>query len=229
MAQVPPIEEAFDTLVMANANKAAERIMLTRLLQRCSALHAQLLTWCEYLREQVHGSLYRSVPSVAHSPADPLNGRIFPLAFHFPNLSIAQQLLLYWSTLIVLYRTIQDIDKRLRSNKTEDVVVGSESRLTDNASRSDLRSDHNCPSNATISALANKICQSFEYCYRSTNGTLGVQSTIIPRWVAHDFYASHPEYERELAWCDEVDNMTALDSRFDLQVMKFGNCSEFAV
>lgn len=228
MTQVLPILEAFDTLVMASANKAAKCIMLARLLQRCSALHAQLLAWCEHLREQVHGSLYWSASSVAHNPADPLNSRIFPLAFHFPNLSIAQLLLLYWSTLIVLFRTIQDIGTKLRSNEIEDSALGPKSLLKDGASWNDPGFDHNYPSNTTIAALANKICQSFEYCYHSTNGTLGLQSTIFTRWVAQDFYASQPDCHRELAWCEEVDNMTAPDSRFDLQVMKLGNCSEFA-
>jgi hypothetical protein len=229
MTQVPPILEAFDALVMTNANKAAERTFLIRLLQQCTTLHAQLLAWCEDLREQIQGPLYWSVPSVARNPADAINDRIFPLAFHFPTLSIAQLLLLYWSTLIVLYRTTQDIDKRLRSNKTEASFTGSNSRPRRDVRGNDQRSDYNCPSNTTISPLANKICQSFEFCYHSSNGTLGVQSTVFPRWVAHKFYASDPEYGRKFAWCEEIHKMTAPDSRFDLKIMKLGNCAEFAV
>lgn len=88
---------------------------------------------------------------------------------------------------------------------------------------------HGCLSDDDVAALAKKICQSFEYCYKSTNGTLGVQSTIFPRWVATDFYASRNKYKRELEWCEGVENMTAPESRFDVRVAKFGDMAEFQI
>jgi hypothetical protein len=232
MIQIPPILETFDKLAIADLDTAIESIVLTRLFQRCTSLQAQLLTWCEVLREHVPGQLYSSHPSIAHNPADAPGSQTFPLAFHFPTLSIAQLLLLYWSTLIVLYRTMQDISVQLGQPHS----FPSPGKLSSSSSSPDQElcidnnlDNHTCPSTDQITTLAKKICQSFEYCYKSTNGTLGAQSTIFPRWVATEFYASQPDYHRELAWCEQVENMTAPGSRFDVRVAKFGDMGEFRV
>lgn len=214
MIQLPAIMELLD--------KTAERPGLIRLLQSCLSLNEQLLAWNEKLTHQVHGQLYWIVPSVACSPADdPVLGRIFPLAFQFPSLGIAQLLLMYWSMLVLLYRTIQDIQERLEKQVTSDTSVQQSIGQRDR-DRSELSSDYGHPSNEQISLLANNISQSFEYCYRTKSGTHGLQSTIFPRWVAQSFYESQSDRGRELAWCTGLGNMTAPDSRFDIYVMKLG-------
>lgn len=117
-----------------------------------------------------------------------------------------------------------------RNRKPPDV---SNSPYRDSASESDLgfsqHSSHSIPSTVHIASLAGKICQFFEYCYKGTNGTFGIQSTVFPRWVATEFYASDPNYHCEWAWCEEVDNMTAPGSRFDLPVMKFRSLVEYEI
>lgn len=214
MTQLPAIMELLD--------KTAERPGLVQLLESCLSLNEQLLAWNEKLSHQVHGQLYWIVPSVACSPVDdPVLGRIFPLAFQFPNLGIAQLLLMYWSMLVLLYRTIQDIQKRLKKQLTGDTSIQQSSGHQDRY-RSELFSDHSDPSNEQISLLANNISQSFEYCYHTKSGTHGLQSTIFPRWVAQSFYESQPDKGQELAWCSELGNMTAPDSQFHLFVMKLG-------
>jgi hypothetical protein len=228
MFQLPSIIEALDILDI-NSNKRAERHILIRLLQLCSSLSWQLLAWYELLKNQVQGQLYWMVPSVANNPAeDPVLGRVFPLAFQFPSLRIAQLLLLYWSILILVYRTIQDIQKRLKCQ----MITGIETQYSCSLQNRDenkvcsVCSDQNCPSNDQIALLANNIAQSLEYCYRTTNGTHGPQSTIFPLWVARSFYESQSDRGRELAWCSELGNMTAPDSRFDLYLMKLSRDGE---
>ena len=116
MTQLPAIMELLD--------KTAEKPGLIRLLQSCLGLNEQLLAWNEELTRQVNGQLYWIVPSVAHSPADdPVLGRIFPIAFQFPSLGIAQLLLMYWSILVLLYRTIQDLQDRLKKQVTSDTPI----------------------------------------------------------------------------------------------------------
>jgi hypothetical protein len=223
MIQLPSIMEALDRLA-TNTNKTAERLVLIRLLELCSSLDGQLLGWNEKLKTQVQGQLYWTVPSVADNPADnPVVGRIFPLAFQFPSLSIAQLLLLYWSMLILLYRTIQDIQQRLKGQVTSGPAIQHSFDLHAR-DKSQCCSDHSDTSASTdgISLLAKNVCQSFEYCYRSENGTLGLQSTVFPLWVAQNFYESQSDRDRELAWCSGLGNTTAPGSRFDLQVMKMG-------
>jgi hypothetical protein len=216
MIQLPSIMEALDKL---DRNKIAERSILIRLLQLCTSLNEQLFTWGEKLKTEVD-HLYWTVPSVADNPADdPVLGRIFPLAFQFPSLTIAQLLLLYWSALILLYSTIQDIQKMLRRQVASGTATqhGFCLQVRD---RSKICPDLSCPSSDQIALLANNICQSLEYCYHSKNGTFGPQSTIFPLWVARSFYKSQSDRGQELAWCSELGNMTAPDSRFDLYVMK---------
>ena len=63
--------------------------------------------------------LYSSIHPVAQTPADTSGTRIFPRAFQFPSLNIAQILLLYWSALIVLDRTMQDVDYIIAKTQVE--------------------------------------------------------------------------------------------------------------
>ncbi|KIN00042.1 hypothetical protein OIDMADRAFT_181273 [Oidiodendron maius Zn] len=219
MIQLPSIMEALDMLT-TSPNKTTEVPILIRLLHLCSSLNWQLLAWSGKLKTLVHGPLYWTVPSVAVNPADdPVLGRMFPLAFQFPSLIIAWYLLLYWSMLILLYRTIQDIQKRLKSQVTRGITPQHSFDLQDTY-RSELDSDNSCPSDDGIASLANNISQSFEYCYRTEHGTLGYQSTLFALWVVQGFYKSQPNRARELAWCSELGNTTASNSRFDLRVMK---------
>jgi hypothetical protein len=216
--QLPTIMERLDMLSVSTS-KTAERPILIRLLQLCSSLNAQLLAWKEKLEKQGHNQLYWMVPSVANNPADdPIFGRVFPVAFQFPSLRIAQLLLLYWSTLILLYRTIQDIQKRLKWQVSDDPAWEHSFGLQD-SDWNEVCSDHRRPSHRRIALLANDICQSLEYCYHHTNGTHGPQLTVFPLWVVQNFYRSQLDKGRELAWCSELGNMTAPDSRFDLYFM----------
>jgi hypothetical protein len=223
MTQLPSIMEALDMLVHnKSVNKTAERSVLIRLLQLCSGLHEQLLAWNQKLETQSRSPLYWMVPSVANSPADdPVLGRVFPFVFQFPNLRIAQLLLLYWSMLILLYRTIQDIHKGLERKVTSGTERQHRLQYGD---RSEV-GYYSCPSNDRIALLANNISQSLEYCYRSTNGTHGPQLSLFPLWVAQSFYESQSDRGRELAWFSELGNTTAPDSRFDLYFAKLSGDS----
>lgn len=224
MIQLPSIMEALDKTVVST-NKTTERSVLIRLLELCSSLDDQLLAWNKKLKNQVNGQLYWIVPSVADSPADdPVLGRVFPLVFQFPSLRIAQLHLLYWSMLILLYRIIQDLQKRLKRNVTIYISVNDGFNFQDQG-RTQLCLEHKCPSNDRIALLANNISQSFEYCYCSKNGTLGPLLSIFPLWVAKSFYMSQSNRDRELAWCSELGNMTAPSSRFDLHLMKLSEDS----
>jgi hypothetical protein len=228
MIQLPSIMEVLDRLAMSTT-KTDERRILIRLLQLCASLDEQLLAWHEKLKTQIQGKVYWTVPSVADNPADdPALERVFPLAFRFPSLRIAHLLLFYWSMLILLYRTIQDIQKRLKRLKMQ-LTRATTMRYNfdvQDRDRSELRVEHNFPSDDRIALLANNISQSLEYCYRTKNGTLGPQVSIFPLLVAQSFYKSQPDRDRQLAWCSELGNMTAPDSRFDLYVIKFSEDGE---
>jgi hypothetical protein len=216
IVQLPSIMEALDSLA-ESTNKSAERPVLILLLRLCLSLNRQLLAWNERLENQGHSQLYWAVPSCAHSPADdPVLGRVFPLAFHFPSLLVAQLLLLYWAMLILLYRTIQDIQKWLQRQVTSGTETHHSFGLQDSDSREEYPDDGSCPSNDGIALLAGNISQSIEYCYRTANGTHGPQLTIFPLWVAQCFYRSQADRGRELAWCSQLGSTTAPDSRFDL-------------
>ena len=227
MIRLPPIMEEFDILTVS-ANKTTERPTLIRLLRLCSSLNGQLLSWNEKLEKHVEGKLFWTVRSVANSPADdPILGRVFPLAFQFPSLRVAQLLLLYWSLLVLLYRTIQDIQKRLNRQEAGDTAKPRSVALNHREGR-EVFLKQNCPSDDQIAVLANNISQSLEYCYHTRNGTLGLQTTIFPFWVSRNFYESQSDRSRELAWCSALGNISAPDSQFDLHVMRLSGNGQVA-
>jgi hypothetical protein len=233
MIRIPYIVEALDTirgLSTTNADNTESRRALFDLLQSCLQISTQLLAWRKGLQLQVTGELYTVVPAVAHNPVDDeICGQVFPLAIHFKTLSVAQLVLLYWSTMIILYRTIVDIQIVLGEHYgvTKETLPRPEALSLDTATNRGIR----CPNRSSlrgplyenIVCFAANICQSIEYCYSSENGTLGLQSTVFPIWAAQDFYASQPALHRQFQWCSEIGNMIAPNSRFDLKVMKLKN------
>lgn len=242
MIKVPYIMEALDIIQapsITRTNDTANRLDLLDLLRSCFQINAQLLTWYRVLQFQVNGELYTVAPAVAQNPADDrILGRVFSFAIHFQSLSLAQLILLYWSTMILLYRIIGDIQKLLREyysitaqNKSKKDVFP-KSAMGQAAEEWSYHGPHSgglphlaqspllYPLLESTARFAANICQSVEYCYRSENGTLGLQSTVFPIWAAKDFYASQPSLHREFQWCSEIGNMRAPDSRFDLKVMK---------
>jgi hypothetical protein len=238
MIKVPYIMEAFD--ILSRETKKSNvgtklRNALVYLLRSCFQINTRLLVWHKSLRHEVSGELYTVLPSIARNPADDeIRGRVFPLAIQFPTLSVAQLMLLYWSTMLLLYRIIGDIQKVLQDynqHASQDTPSSGSGRLLPPA---EARGYHGCASEElsvenlplyyalpeSMRQFAASICQSVEYCYQSKNGTLGLQSTVFPIWAAQDFYASQSAMYREWQWCSEIENMTAPDSRFDLKVMK---------
>jgi hypothetical protein len=246
MIKVPYIMEAFDILTHKNTsfNDIAKRKDLIHLIRSCYHVNAQLLTWHQKLRYELNGEFYTFVPAVAQNPTDDeIRGRVFPFAIQFPTLSAAQLMLLYWSTMLLLYRTIGDIQKLLEVHKDgampktpgQDPPAAQKS-LPHPAEISVYREITSgelplakCPLYSSLpesmGLFAANICQSVEYCYHSKNGSLGLQSTVFPIWAAQEFYASQPALSREWQWCSEIGNMTAPDSRFDLKVMKLNSGS----
>jgi hypothetical protein len=226
MIQLPSIMEALDMLNV-RPNQTAQRPVLIQLLQSCLSLNEQLLAWNKKLSNEVPGQLYWTTLSVAENPADnSVLGRIFLFALQFSSWRIAQVLIFYWSMLVLLYRTIQDIQKKLERDVTSGTTIENDSGLQDSdRSELELCSEYSYPSIDQIALLANNICQSFEFCYRSENGTLGLQSTAFPLWVAQSFYESQSDRDREREWCSNLGNMTAPDSRFDLYIKRLSSDS----
>lgn len=221
MIKLPPIMEAFDSLDASqpsHTNKSTTRQSLIAMLQTCSNLNAALLSWFEDMKTKFPVELYWSVPAAAHNPADDTpHGKVFPIAFEFAKLSVAQLILLHWSTLLLLYRLILDIHQKLEPHAIEETTT--EQRY--GTFWASLPHQYPAISKDTIAKISQNICQSIEHCYNRKNGTLGVQSTVFPLWFVEDWYASQPDRWRELAWCEGVGGMTAKDSRFDLRVTRF--------
>lgn len=173
------------------------------LFRRCTNAHTQLLLWYGEVSQKYDGELFWTVPTKARNPADPATGPLFPLVLDFVNANVAQMLVLYWSAHVVLDQTSYLTENKLKHNARKDT------------------NDECWPRSQYIASIAKMLCQSIEYCYQRKNGTVGVQSTVFPRWAAREFFGLHPKYQQELAWTEQCGDMECPDSLFHVKVLGF--------
>jgi hypothetical protein len=197
-------------------------LLLTTLgiVDQCWKLDAELQGFFERLEHSALGPLYWPKLSKDGNPADnPELGKLFPVCFHFLNLRMANTLMFYWATVLMLwngffqlYGIISSIqlDKRTMSGLEDDGSCEDEvstqydmSQLPPLGHRTDFGS------------VARNICQSVEYCMQDEMLGAGPPSVIAPLNIVIDTLQSHPQYHREVLWAKAaIDRVEKRGMRF---------------
>jgi hypothetical protein len=163
------------------------------------------------------------------NPADDAErGKLFPVAFHFPNLIIAHTCMIYWAALILLWAILMHVYEVLSTLQVhiDDLAdaEGSSCPVCSNADSSHYTS--NCedggkvaqrakfdvtdlpPIEPRIDVLAaiRNICQSVEYCMQEEMRGMGPAVTVIPLMAVIDVLPIFPHHVRELAWAQAAFN-----------------------
>ena len=170
----------------------------TNLLHLSYILERNLQEWYALLEKQISEPLlWAESTSSPNTPFGDGSSSIFPTAFHFANLSVALVHLRYWSTLILIYQSILQIDEKLESALTGQrsfTLLKDESRLLSMTAQHSNRKLKD-----QIDKLSRYICESIGYCHQEEMGGLGTSSTLSALWVAHQVFRNRAGPES--AWC----------------------------
>jgi len=149
-------------------------------------------------------------------------GKVFPVAFHFPNLMVAFTCMIYWANLILLWAVLIHMYKVLSTLPTHiaglDGPEGSpylvcskadgnnDTRSCDDGAKAEHMTNFDMnglpPIEPRIDVLAaaRNICQSVEFCMKEQMRGLGPTLTVIPLMAVTDVLPNFPQCSRELAW-----------------------------
>jgi hypothetical protein len=168
---------------MAKLESAEPLSIIPTIVDCCWKLDAKLRQIYKELESRNLGPLYWSKFSTQTNPVDdPELGKVFPVAFHFPNLRVAHTCMLHWTASILLWAILSRMYRALGA-------------MQFNMSGLPVLEDQ-----LDVASLSRNICQSLEYCMQDEMQGLGPAITIIPLHVVIKILDDYPDYSRELSW-----------------------------
>lgn len=187
--------------------------------RQCWQLDAALQSIYDDLERETPGPLYWSVLSEDDNPADdPEHGKVFPVAYQFPDLKMASTLMMYWAITVMLwsgmcglYQFIATIEvdaldayclgypNCLREPDSAchcaDLIMTSAGSLRFDLSRLPPlghRTDFLSP--------ARNVCQAVEYCLKNSVLMGGAFVVSAPLNIVFDTVKHDTRFARETAW-----------------------------
>lgn len=213
-----------------------------KVLESCWKIDAELRQIYKELEENTPGPLFWPEFSTVDNPADELEedgkdkGKVFPVAYQYPNLGIAHKCTLYWSSCIILWGGMRWLYYAISAMEPEPASSSPHTDVDDSCPEvCDCTSlVHICGQNAALFSLsalppmdnhcimtaARNICQTFEYCTRPEMRAMGAASMAFPLNVAIGVLKEIPGAERELAWARAAIYM--INER-GFRIVKFGD------
>lgn len=219
LCQAPAIYKDADTFANSPPLKRLEFHL--GCITKCWEMDSILQGVYNDLEKEFSSPMYWSVLATEPNSADdPIRGKVFPVAYHFPNLTVAGSLMLYWSCRFLvwtgfffLYSGIVNIEIEAadaRCSNFPDCAMFNDdmchcrylvaksagwyqydqSLLKPLDNRTDLR------------LLAYNVCQSVEYCLNSGIPLFGSWSVSTPLSFVYETIKHFPGFERERAWME---------------------------
>jgi hypothetical protein len=216
--KVPILLEESDTLIARG--KIMPEEMKANLFKASLAVLEKLYDRHQKYKHEKEKPLYCAVPTKLENPADePYKGKLFPFALQFESLETAS-LVVFWGAIVLqVLCSMIDLHQHFYNS-----ILTSASSKPDHFAGPEPILNSRFPKASSIKDEADKLarylCQSFEYCYRIENGTVGPQMTCYARWILKSHFERF-HYERELAWCLNIKNMKGPDFRTGIELMEF--------
>lgn len=188
-----------------------------KVVHRCWELEAELRQLYDGIESATPGPLHWPELSTEENPADDAElGKVFPVAFHFPNLMMAFTCMIYWASSILVWAILAQMYQVLGTMQRQNIVPESGSCLTcsntdsgydtcscedgSKTAKFDIKELPALESRIDVLGAARNICQSVEYCMQEDMKSLGTSATVIPLMSVIDVLPAFPHCSRELAW-----------------------------
>ena len=201
--KVPAILQRSD-VVFAETDAAARADGLRESTARCLEVDARLHALYDDFDKSISGPLYWPQLSGVDGPAeDAALGKIFPVSFFFPAFPVAQALIVYWLSLMVLHGQLARNYGQMARAAAMATARGAPPGDGDGGGGSaEAYGARARQSLATMEANARCICQAVEYMLQETMGWLGTYAMLSPLAGTLNCYqqAFGERRAREAAW-----------------------------
>lgn len=164
--------------------------LANKLIRQCWDLDWTLQKCYEEIQLAATGPLYWSVLSRKDDQThEAREGKLFPVAYQFPDAKIASTLMMYWASLVMLWSGLCHLYQHI------DSIINDESTAE--------RQDHDLPPldhRADFLSMAWHVCRSVEYCMQKEMMTLGTLVVSTPLAITIGAIRDNPRCKREVAW-----------------------------
>ena len=219
--EVPVVLEESDILIASrNAVPVQSRAMV---FEASLAALEKLHDRHQRYRAAKAKPLYWAVPSRVDNPADdPYKRKLYPFALQFESLETASRVVVWWAILLQVLCSMIDLYQHFFGNSV--LSSTSDQAQSESLAGPEPLLNSRFPTISSVKKEADKLahllCQSIEYCHQIANGTFGYQSTNYAEWVLKSYFQQF-HYERELAWCLNIKNMSGPGFRSGIELMGF--------
>ncbi|EXJ80167.1 hypothetical protein A1O1_08309 [Capronia coronata CBS 617.96] len=186
--------------------------LATEMIAKCWKMDGDLASFYDRLVKSHTGPLYWPQLACGYIlDEDKDDELIFPVAFHFANLSVASTVLVFWACqamlwqgMIQLYRLMDELRDTLRNSSNND-AYGKNAELM-----SEPQADTKCfdlpalEHRADFAAPARNIFQSVEYCLMDEMKDHGPKTIAASLRIAMEILRPHAPYRREMLWAEEA-------------------------
>lgn len=219
-----PYDQIYDFLIRAPAlrNKGESLQFLdnynrlrvaTELIWKLWDMDVELQTVYDSLEKSHEGPLYWA--ELAKNRAlhgDPEEGFLFPVAFHFPSLTIANTLLMFWGVQAIIWHGMSQLSGLLRELQIHfadaakvDDEDGDEEPKTDTIST--LFRYPALEHRADFAAPCRNIFQSIEYGLADDMLDQGPKCVAGPLRIGYETLLEYPQYQKEVEWATRAQEM----------------------
>jgi hypothetical protein len=140
---------------------------------------------------------------------------IFPVAFHFPNLSVANSVLIIWAVQTILWHGLTELHRLMSELKMAFATLGRvEEEVDPESEMGRLRQVMKCSGDVfslpplehreDFAAPARSILQSVEFCMNDDLVDQGPKLLAAPLKIAIETLRPYPSFRREVGWGDEA-------------------------
>ena len=212
---IPSILELSDQICYSMSTLCDAALAKQRLITRHCRIENQLRNW--YHRLQSHGSedlfLIEQRVAIGQSllEGNPELVGTFSGSVRFLNGYIFELVLLYWFGSLLLYTSMARAYKQLQLSMGDS---SPNNMITDRLNT--LKEVE-----AVADSLAEKVCQTIEFCERPSVGAPGFQIVLPPLWAAQQFYDGRSS--QKFRWCQMV--VKALEKKGFLSGSVIASCS----
>jgi hypothetical protein len=185
--------------------------------------NTRLMKWYAGFSASHPGGLYHARLSTRESCSDnPELGKVFPVAYHFPSLPIAQTMLYFWMCQVIAHAHLcSQYAKLERLMKTLEPIAADIPCLCSGVT--DAYRPGVCLRHFEVrslvplghfaewpSSVAYNICQSIDYCLQHSNKVYG-PATSLPALalVREHWKRSDGEWAREISWVNDTIRLIA--------------------
>ncbi len=171
--------------------------------------------WASMEKSQLGPLFWPELAKTHPDRDDSEEGMVFPVAFHFPNLSVANSALIIWAVQTILWHGLKELYRLMSELKMAFATLDRvEEEVDPNSEMGKLRQVTKCSGDvfnlpplehrADFAVAARSIFQAVEFCMKDDMVDQGPKMLAAPLKIATETLRQYPSFKREVAFGDDA-------------------------